>query len=193
LTKKLNKGNNMPNWTNNCLCIEGDEAKIQDFINKVKTDSQELDEDCDYAILNNLFPTPTDIGDGWYEWNIENWGTKWADKETFLVIRDNGYAYFRFDTAWSPPVEGIGHISVMFPDLTFTLTYTEEGMGFAGCAGYKDGVMVHAQSEEMDIDENLSGSEMFEAISQWWQDKADECEVHVRGVLNALPLETINN
>jgi hypothetical protein len=178
----------MPNWTDNCLSVEGDELQVQDFCNKV----YKVTDDSEYDILNSLLPTPTDVGEDWYKWNIEHWGTKWSDKETFLAIRDTGFAYFRFGTAWSPPLEGMGHISMQFPDLTFILTYTEEGVGFAGCAGYKDGLMVHAQSEEMDIDENLSGEKLFEAIGQWWQDKAYECEVHVRGVLKALPLETSN-
>jgi hypothetical protein len=185
----------MPNWTNNCLCIEGDEEKVQDFINKVKTNNEELDEDCEYAILNSLFPTPTNIGDGWYEWNIENWGTKWSDKETLLAIRDKGYAYFRFDTAWSPPLEGLGRISTMFPDLTFTLTYTEESMGFAGCAGYLNGLMVNAQSEEISIDEDSykDQGELMDAIADWWQTKADESEAFVRNMMSEyppLPLET---
>lgn len=193
--KKLNKGNNVLNWTSNSLCVEGDDTKVQEFINKVKSNNEELDEDCEYAILNNLFPTPADIGDAWYEWNIDNWGTKWADKETYLSTRNNGHACFRFDSAWSPPLNGIGHISMQFPDLTFILTFTEESMGFAGCAGYTNGLMVHAQSEEISIDEEhyKDDNDLWDAISDWWQEKAQLCEYHVRSAMKAHALETLNN
>lgn len=75
----------------------------------------------------------------WYEWNCANWGTKWGDSDTFIVDEDpfvtpDGEAHiqFGFQSAWSPPIQGIAHIATLFPTLEFALAYYEEGMDFYG-------------------------------------------------------------
>lgn len=69
----------------------------------------------------------------WYDWCNANWGSKWGDCDTDLVSEEgNDQIEFSFSSAWSPPIEGIAHISTMFPTLTFHLSYQEEGMDFYG-------------------------------------------------------------
>jgi|TARA_R110000824_G_scaffold320638_2_gene507614 hypothetical protein len=72
----------------------------------------------------------------WYEWRNEHWGTKWGDCHTVLVDEDYhenfGKVMFQFDTAWSPPAEGLMHIAKMFPRLLMDLRYAEPGMCFQG-------------------------------------------------------------
>ena len=69
----------------------------------------------------------------WYDWHINNWGTKWdidADEDDYdstdTCIR------YSFDSAWSPPTKAIVALSSLFPTLNFTLTYREDGCAFAG-------------------------------------------------------------
>lgn len=70
--------------------------------------------------------------DNAYDWCIEMWGSKWGDCYTELKeISDSGYI-FEFDSAWSPPIEGITHIAKEFPNLCFYLYFEEGGMGFMG-------------------------------------------------------------
>jgi hypothetical protein len=72
--------------------------------------------------------------DHWYDWNVRNWGTKWDvcvnedDKypETELTGESKDFISYRFNTAWSPPVEAIVKLSEQYPNLVFTLSFEEE-------------------------------------------------------------------
>lgn len=71
----------------------------------------------------------------WYEWSIENWGTKW-DAYNHAVSNDctdTKYLCY-FETAWSPAFPVLEAMSEAFPDLNFRMAYADEGGGFAGIA-----------------------------------------------------------
>jgi hypothetical protein len=70
--------------------------------------------------------------DNWWDWSINNWGTKWDACESLIYNNDINFFCVSFDTAWGPPVEWIDNIMQDFPDLCFILEYSEEGMGFGG-------------------------------------------------------------
>lgn len=68
----------------------------------------------------------------WYEWGINNWGTKW-----------NAYGYEKgadysacdaltFQTAWAPPHPILQKLSEMYPDITFEHAWADEDLG-ANC------------------------------------------------------------
>ena len=42
--------------------------------------------------------------DNWYDWSIDNWGTKWNAIRTCVELND-GSLYYTFDTAWDCPRE----------------------------------------------------------------------------------------
>lgn len=95
----------------------------------------------------------------WYDWNCANWGTKWGDSDTFIVdeepfVTPDGRAHieFGFQSAWSPPIEGIAHIATMFPTLEFGLAYYEEGMDFYGFTTFIDGDPIDNCEQISDID-----------------------------------------
>ncbi len=69
----------------------------------------------------------------WYEWSIENWGTKWSlSDENYIVDQNDEYISFEFDTAWSPP-EGIyTKLVELFPELNISWFYKEPGMQISG-------------------------------------------------------------
>ncbi len=76
----------------------------------------------------------------WYDWNNANWGSKWGDCDTYLVGGEGDpQIEFGFQSAWSPPTEGIAHITTLFPTLEFALAYHEEGMDFYGLVTFEDG------------------------------------------------------
>lgn len=101
-----------------------------------------------------------------YDWENRHWGTKWGASGVILngvqeVGNGESEACYEFDTAWSPPTDFVHKIAGDFPALTFELTYSEEGMGFAGEVTWSDGECV--STDEYDIyeeeDEENGGEE----------------------------------
>lgn len=145
----------MPNWCENVLVITlpKDHPLVKDFdliINK-KPDSE-------FGLLNLFHPMPAHQPDvkkanpffatgglgskeqklygrnNWYDWSIENWGTKWdvfsSDIHGSVIKNVNSFTYeFVFDTAWAPPIQAL-----LKSGLDFELYYYESGMCFAGYA-----------------------------------------------------------
>ena len=67
----------------------------------------------------------------WYDWNLENWGTKWDCSESTYSEEDK---ILQFQTPWACPQEIISEMAGMFPDLRFDGSYADEDFG--SNAGY---------------------------------------------------------
>lgn len=201
----------MPNYCDNNLYIAGTEDDIVKFLQAICTaDNFENAEPDDYSILRKLLPTPEELDntttdwspdpeaqaenkrknaeniakygyENWYDWNVAHWGTKWADGETTMGIRSDGYVSFSFETPWCSPEIGIEKISEMFPTLEFVLTYMEQGIGFVGAHAYKNGSLAESFSEKITTPEyqNEDYETMLEVIEEAYFDAMLECEVHV--------------
>ena len=74
----------------------------------------------------------------WYDWCVQEWGTKWDVDATEGNRTDNEIVYF-FDSAWSPPTTWLQKASELYPDLKFHLEYEEGGCCFAGDAYAENG------------------------------------------------------
>lgn len=115
---------------------------------------------------------------GWYGWRIKHWGTKWDasfDGPGGAIVFDDGNvetsvdaqgatitkyaAFYKFDTAWSPPVPFVHQTSEQFPTLTFTLRWAEVGNGFAGQGIYKAGEII--EETELEVEDVLAPEEMW--------------------------------
>ena len=162
-----------------------------------------------YDILQNLYPTPQELTDtvsgfygndtekqaeleakqaqnrikygakDWYDWNCNNWGTKWGDDDTDLVgAEGDKQIHFYFNTAWAPPLEGIAHISTMFPTLEFALAYDEMGMGFYGLATFDDGCYIDNSYEISEVEGydkiDFDNDDAYEEIQDLLASKMDE-------------------
>ena len=69
--------------------------------------------------------------DNWYDWCCDEWGTKWNCGE--IDFEDDGdHLMFNFDTAWCPPYGVYNKLVEVFPDLSISWFYREEGQQFAG-------------------------------------------------------------
>ena len=69
--------------------------------------------------------------DNWYDWANDNWGTKWDTNEAY--IQDDGWLLrYDFTTAWCPPQPICHALRDMFPDLTISWFYREDGMEMSG-------------------------------------------------------------
>jgi hypothetical protein len=110
----------MPNWVRNTLAvIKGDPKELFEFI---RTDKSVFD-------FNKLIPVPDSIenskeevfgpmGDtvpAWYEWAIDNWGTKWNASDAEYSTKDPEHVIC-FKTAWDPPVPVFEALAKGFPE-----------------------------------------------------------------------------
>lgn len=75
--------------------------------------------------------------DGWYDWNVRNWGTKWDACDTHVDNNTDEKVpnlYYAFNTAWSIPEPIYQAITEQHPELNFEF-YGEEEQGWG--AEYK--------------------------------------------------------
>jgi hypothetical protein len=92
-------------------------------------------------------------GNHWYDWNVRNWGTKWdvavhdKDKypETELYQETNTVLGYKFNTAWSPPIQAITKLSELYPSLEMDLSYEEE-TGWGGSVNFNNGIATEEES-----------------------------------------------
>ena len=93
----------------------------------------------------------------WYEWNSQNWGTKW-NPGSANVSEESGGVVYDYDTAWSPPVGFLDKVAETFPQVTITNMYIDEAWNFGGVARWENGGMV--------MDTSAVGEDI-RSISEW--------------------------
>ena len=119
----------MPNWCLNNLTVEHNDAAMLDRFVKAYNQGKACRE---------FLPVPAGYyEDGqWYDWCINNWGTKWDigaedDENRGLKATVVGnQATMTFDSAWAPPIG----LYEKLHELGFSVeaTYFEPGMAFCG-------------------------------------------------------------
>lgn len=143
----------MPNWCNNSITITGPKDQIKRLWDEAQTAHEGS-----FGLLNAMVPMPQELegttapsedGMDWYQWRVNNWGTKWDVDDTGLEFEDteDGYATISgwFDSAWSPPLEAYNTFLEANREVQLYATYEEGGMDFAGiydngADDYMDGV-----------------------------------------------------
>ena len=130
----------MPNWCSNSITISGS----TDTIKQLWDDAHVGD---DFGLLNAMVPMPKELDDttkgtdgdavNWYDWRVQNWGTKWDVSDEGLEYVDNGDGTSTiegwFQSAWSPPVGAMHKLSQDWDSCYIQLMYEESGMCFVGC------------------------------------------------------------
>jgi len=157
----------MPNWCNNSFKVEGDKESIDKF-------EAFLNEKNGKDWFDFFAPTPVELKeDGWYEWNVSNWGCKWnCDAQDWT--RDGDTISFWFDSPWGPPVEL--YYKIEQAGLTVTAEYMEEGMRFVGeFVDGSDETYEYQDVEDLDnipdhLVENWNLHDQFES----WEDEDEE-------------------
>ena len=121
----------MPNWCENRVCFKhSDPTKLAELDTALR----------DGKALQYLHPMPNELEGttapsdtpNWYDWCVNNWGTKWDMCDKFTAEIDEGWAEFGFNTAWGPPQGIYEKITEDFPDVGISWFYDEPGMEFAG-------------------------------------------------------------
>lgn len=112
----------MPNHITNILYLEGPRSDIEQIIGP----------DSDPEIFSFKFVVPhpveadTDVNWDWYNWHVENWGTKWDAYETIFINNVDTEAELNFQTAWSPPQAWLISAINKFPNVNFKLYWLDE-------------------------------------------------------------------
>ena len=140
----------MPNWCDNRVEIYGDNP---DQIKEVKKTLASKQTCFDF---NNIVPMPKELEgttspnpepdsfeakrlrkqhghDNWYDWRLENWGTKWNSYSDQIESYENEDSItYGFETAWGPPVPIIYKLRELYPEVDITAFYDEPGLELAG-------------------------------------------------------------
>lgn len=117
----------MPNHTDNRVILSHDDPQMIDKIYNIMNTG-------DAELCHSLIPEPRTVdgepADGWYEWRIENWGTKWDIYDSTCDRIDANALVISFLSAWSPPMP----IYEKLTDMGFDVTarYFDEGWMFIG-------------------------------------------------------------
>lgn len=122
----------MPNWCLNEVEMYGSEEDIDAIKELITSKESKFD-------LNKIIPMPEELEGtqpmtdqpNWYDWRLENWGTKWNVIEADV---DSGTQDISasFETAWSPPEFICYHLREKFPDVEISWFFREDGMQMAG-------------------------------------------------------------
>jgi len=134
----------MPNWCLNEVRVHFPDKQTRDsFLKAVeggrKASMMVGDEKIEQMehttmLFNKILPRPEEEDENWYEWNIENWGTKWEPDIIHFDREDDTTVYWEMYTAWAPP-EGIYNKLVddwKDEDVHICWFFREDGMQFAG-------------------------------------------------------------
>ena len=129
----------MPNHTDNRVILSHDDSQKIDMIyNIMNTEDTPL---CQTLIpMDEKLLEVSGFSDdykpqGWYEWRLDNWGTKWDVYETHCNRFDANTLQLHFYTAWSPPIPVYDKLTDMGFDVH--ARYLDEGWMYVG--EYVDG------------------------------------------------------
>ena len=125
----------MPNWCENTVTLSHANPAMIARVKKAFTAGN---------LFNEFIPMPPGLQEteAWYEWALENWGTKWdveGDDEAWAIILEQGRAAeeaagtsvkLAFRSAWSPPIPVYEKLSA--EGFYIEASYSEEAMEFCG-------------------------------------------------------------
>ena len=88
----------------------------------------------DKPFLNGLrFKSTDQQDDRWYNWRVQNWGTKWDCYSLEIDECDLPHGFeVNFETAWSPPEEICTAIREQYKNIDISWFYDEPGCEVAG-------------------------------------------------------------
>ena len=152
----------MPNWCDNQVTITGPNSVIDKIEKIVKEESNNAEN----GLLQFFHPMPKELLDteagpiaktkaeknarqarklefgaeNWYDWRVNNWGTKWEVNEFYGVDRQylteqsegESMISFAFSSAWAPPIGAYEYFLAKNEECTLKAYYYEGGCDFMG-------------------------------------------------------------
>ena len=146
----------MPNYCNNNIVITGPNSvidKIEKIANGNKGDLLQYFYPMPKALQDTTAPLQKDATkeekakakenlkkygyDNWYDWRVENWGTKWDIMEFYNINRkeigeDESEISLGFDTAWAPALGAYEKFIDENSNCSLKAYYYEPGCDFMG-------------------------------------------------------------
>ena len=120
----------MPNHICNIVKIKGNSEEVKNFMESIAKDTMEDKHDVTgYGTIdfNKIIPEPEyENPDDWYNWRIQNWGTKWNAYDQIKTEKPNELYFL---TAWSAPNKIYEALTKKFPNLTIEVDYADEDIG----------------------------------------------------------------
>ena len=100
----------MPNWCDNDLFIYGSEEDLKKIKEQVTNEAGDFDfgkivpepDTPDYFKDNLSFDDMKEHPLNWYNWRLDNWGTKWNANDSNIGQVGSGQLQVWFDTACLP-------------------------------------------------------------------------------------------
>ena len=161
----------MPNWCDNQITITGPNSVIDKIEKIVKeeenTDLSSKEKGETPGLLQFIHPMPKELLDteagpiaktkaeknarqsrklefgaeNWYDWRVNNWGTKWEVHEFYGVDRQylteqnegESTISFAFSSAWAPPIGAYEKFVEDHEECSLKAYYYEGGCDFMGC------------------------------------------------------------
>lgn len=137
----------MPNWCDNRVFLRN---KDKTKIDALETEMQRKDENGESICepFQYLRPRPEHDDEDWYNWNVNNWGTKWDASMIDWQREDDNTISLYFESAWSPP-------TALYDFLTeegweVDAVYHEGGMGYIG--QFVDGIDEYFEYDITDLE-----------------------------------------
>jgi hypothetical protein len=131
----------MPNHTDNRVILSHEDPKQIDMIYNIMNTE-------DTPLCQTLIPMPQELegteglsdGPNWYNWRLENWGTKWDIYDAHCDRIDANQLNISFLSAWSPP-DRVFHKLV---EMGFEIDarYFDEGWMYIGWFVHEDGQLL---------------------------------------------------
>ena len=119
-----------PDWTK--IPLKESELKEYSFSDP-RGDVGELPVMSDEPCKGLHFASTGRQDDRWYNWRVQNWGTKWDCYSLEIDDTDMPHGFeVNFETAWSPPEEVCNAIRDQYDDLSISWFYDEPGCELAG-------------------------------------------------------------
>ena len=178
----------MPNWCNNTITIEHkDSSKINEVINSLTTkkskDSIESlfftyckpEPDYSKTKVKSTYPEITkkeyveDINQKWWDWRVQNWGTKWNIEalEEDRISVDKNKVIFDCQTAWSPPIEAL--VELENKGFKIECDYYEGGCAFIGRYSTGTGVIDWRLPETLaELKDMMKDNKVFKDLAESW-------------------------
>jgi hypothetical protein len=196
----------MPNWVANRINITAiDKADLDLFVEKAKgKDSKILDGESDFHFGAFIHPKDEELENykdkGWYDWNVENWGTKWDASSSDVERTSDLSLGIGFETPWGIPEPLFRAVVEQHPELSF-LFWSEEEQGWGAEFAGENGSLV--LTNEWDIPDSHADYVSRDNVDgcicaydddreNWYDDCPGKQKIFVR-VTRVYELESANN
>ncbi len=188
----------MPNWVYNNLSITGNQDQLNAFVAKaVAPHPEKFDEATglviytdkpEFSFWNFVAPPKEAVDSGeyfgvhgwgdtpvnWYNWNNDNWNTKWDACESDYTDTTGGSLNISYSTAWSIPEPVMEAMVKQHPELTFDFSCEEEQGWGAEYLG-TDGKLVETKSWDIpDSHSDYVERDNEDGCACSWQDDEDD-------------------